>query len=74
MIPQVETLPVASLLSLPLQMSTPPLPLSFTSLPLSLVLSLLPHLTPSSSLSQIKEAADIIQKLHLIAQELPFDR
>lgn len=23
---------------------------------------------------QIKEAADIIQKLHLIAQELPFDR
>lgn len=28
MIPQVETLPVASLLSLPLQMSTPPLPLS----------------------------------------------
>lgn len=25
-------------------------------------------------LPQIKEAADIIQKLHLIAQELPFDR
>lgn len=32
---------------------------------------------PDDSLSsslQIKEAADIIQKLHLIAQELPFDR
>lgn len=26
------------------------------------------------SVPQIKEAADIIQKLHLIAQELPFDR
>lgn len=32
------------------------------------------RLTHFLCLSQIKEAADIIQKLHLIAQELPFDR
>ena len=31
-------------------------------------------LTGFLCLPQIKEAADIIQKLHLIAQELPFDR
>lgn len=37
-------------------------------------LSLSLSYTHSLSLLQIKEAADIIQKLHLIAQELPFDR
>lgn len=66
MIPQVETPPVASQLSL--QMST-----ARGALSLSPALSLAPP-DFSSSLTQIKEAADIIQKLHLIAQELPFDR
>lgn len=61
MIPQVETLPVAC----PhfVQMST-------SHGPFLLLLTLF----YAFSLPQIKEAADIIQKLHLIAQELPFDR
>lgn len=73
MIPQVETPPAACQLSVWMSTSHDPV---------VLFLYLMPHLTlslthtDSFSLShpQIKEAADIIQKLHLIAQELPFDR
>lgn len=62
MIPQVETTPVACQLSVWMSTSH------------GLVVLSLSFFASPDSLPQIKEAADIIQKLHLIAQELPFDR
>lgn len=76
MIPQVETLPAARQLSVWMSTSHGPVMLSLFFCLTCLCLSHTHTLTLSLSLSflQIKEAADIIQKLHLIAQELPFDR
>lgn len=75
MIPQGETLPAACPLFLWMSTSHGPAVLSlFFHHLISLSHKHIHTHSHFFSVPQIKEAADIIQKLHLIAQELPFDR